>query len=199
MIYLKGDNNLQEFFVMKNNDFIISGSVPCFYFKMDQTGDASEIYKAVKEKKPFICFAESAEPAFHCDWLNLSGIEGNKLHFTHLHYEEQFDLAIPQLYEQVIITLNEDGSYTYFTKGGFINPQTITLYNGVATIPIGSSAKGIKDAITSGRPLSIVLIDDYTVFFSIFKLEGDIITAINNGWEVTINLIDNTYNVTKRP
>lgn len=47
MIYLKGDNNLQEFFVMKNNDFIISGSVPT-----DQTGDASEIYKAVKEEKP---------------------------------------------------------------------------------------------------------------------------------------------------
>ena len=52
MIYLKGDNNLQEFFVMKNNDFIISGSVPRLYFKTDQTGDASEIYKAVKEKKP---------------------------------------------------------------------------------------------------------------------------------------------------
>ena len=99
----------------------------------------------------------------------------------------------------MIITLNEDGSYTYFTKGGFINPQSITLYNNVAMIQSGSSVKGIKDAITSGRPLNIVLFDNYTVFFSIFKLEGDIITAINNGWEVTINLADNTYNVTKRP
>ena len=52
MIYLKAIDIKQEFFVMKNNDFIISGSVPRLYFKTDQTGDASEIYKAVKEKKP---------------------------------------------------------------------------------------------------------------------------------------------------